>query len=314
MGHTRRNTIFALLTTLGLAFTLALFQSAQSSETEPISNAVCLDCHEDAAHSMLGTAHDPVGGKVSCVGCHAGPATAMHVEDPDTYKPVNPASVPADSVTALCTTCHVGAHPLNLNERDPHADANLSCTGCHEVHGNEHLSLLKDDENQLCLGCHQSARASFALPTHHPVEEGVVACRDCHISIAQSKKQRTAGGPSNTCVTCHGEFQGPFPYEHEAAVDYSVNEGGCLNCHNPHGSTFPMLLKQSYEAPHYSLCSQCHSVPKHLNNTQHGTQWSGVPCSDCHSDVHGSYVNRNLLDSSLQTQGCFLGGSGCHQM
>jgi DmsE family decaheme c-type cytochrome len=289
------------------------FQGARSSQPVAVSSDVCLDCHEDQARGMKGTAHDPAGGKiVACLDCHAGPATAMHVDDPDTYRPVHPDSLSADSLTAVCAACHADPHALNLYERDPHRDAGMSCKACHQVHGNQHAALLKDTQNELCLGCHASARAGFAMPTHHPLGEGVVECRDCHIEVAQSKMQRTAGGPGDTCVRCHGAFQGPFPYEHEPAVSYSVNEGGCQNCHNPHGSTFPMLLKQSYESPHYSLCSQCHSVPKHLNNPNHGTQFAGVPCGDCHVDVHGSYVSRHLLDPSLQAQGCFPGGGGCH--
>ncbi len=296
-----------------LAALLLGFHGASSSEPAALSSDMCLECHDGVAGGMLGTTHDPAGKIVGCLDCHAGPATEMHVEDPDTYKPVLPTRLAADSLMAVCTTCHKDPHPVNLYALDPHFDADLSCLACHQVHDNQHTALLKDEPNDLCLGCHASARAGFAMPTHHPLEDGVVECRDCHIEVAQSKKQRTAGGPGETCVKCHGSFQGPFPYEHEAAVNYSVNDGGCQNCHNPHGSTFPMLLKQSYEAPHYSLCSQCHSVPKHLNNMQHGTQWAGVPCADCHVDVHGSYTNRFLLDSSLETQGCYLGGGGCHQ-
>lgn len=314
MGHLPRNTSLAIAAGFSLTAFAMAFPTARSSEPAAVSSEVCLDCHEDAARAMMGTAHDPAAAKVvSCVDCHAGPATAMHVDDPDTHKPTNPAALTADSLTAVCTACHASPHALNLRERDPHGDANLSCNACHEVHNNEHASLLKDEENATCLECHASARAGFAMPTHHPVEEGVVECRDCHIEVAQSKKQHnTAGGPGETCVRCHGSMQGPFPFEHEAAVDYSVNDGGCLNCHAPHGSTFPRLLKQSYEAPHYSLCSQCHTVPKHLNNVNHGTQWAAVPCGDCHVDVHGSYTSRFLLDPALESQGCFTGG--CHEM
>jgi hypothetical protein len=33
------------------------------------------------------------------------------------------------------------------------------------------------------------------------------------------------------------------------------------------------MLNQPYEPPHYQLCSQCHSVPRH-NRPMHGTTWS----------------------------------------
>jgi DmsE family decaheme c-type cytochrome len=291
--------------------TFLVFASAKSSEPEKLTSDACLDCHEDVVHGMKGSAHDPVGGKIACLGCHAGAATVAHVDDPDANKPVNPGKLSADSLKAVCTTCHAHPHALNLYERDPHGEAGLACTNCHQIHDNKHASLLKDKQPDLCLSCHQDVRGQLALTSHHPVMENVVACSDCHVEVFQSKKQHTQTGPGGTCVNCHAEFQGPFPYEHPAAVEYSTEEGGCLNCHAPHGSQFPRLLKQSYESPHYSLCSQCHSVPKHLNNLKHGTQWAGVPCNECHSDIHGSYTHRNLLDPSLEAQGCLK--AGCHK-
>jgi len=282
-------------------------------ESPTIPSSVCLDCHEDAPNALKGTAHDPSGIEViACVDCHVGSETEMHLEDPDTYKPIIPANLPADSLTAVCTSCHKDPHALNLYENDPHANAQMSCADCHKIHNsNEYPMLLKSSENMVCLDCHASVRSDFALTSHHPVIEGIVACRDCHIEIAKSPSQNRAGGPADACLQCHGRMQGPFPYEHEPAVNYSANGGGCLNCHNSHGSGFPMMLKQSYDPPHYSLCSQCHTVPKHLNNIKHGTMWAGMSCYECHTDIHGSYTNEHLLDPSLQSQGCLK--AGCHK-
>jgi DmsE family decaheme c-type cytochrome len=164
----------------------------------------------------------------------------------------------------------------------------------------------------MCTSCHPSTRSDFFMPSHHPVTEGIVSCSDCHLAVAQSPKQRTGSGAGEVCVACHAQFAGPFPFEHQAAVEYSTEEGGCPNCHAPHGSTQPRLLKQPYEAPAFAVCSQCHVVPKHQFNSNHGSQWAGVPCSECHVDVHGSYESRHLLDPGLAAQGCFL--MGCHQM
>ncbi len=212
---------------------------------------------------------------------------------------------------AVCTTCHKNPHALNLYERDPHDVAGLACTACHQIHNNQYAYQLKAEQTKLCFSCHADVRREFALTSRHPVTEGVVECMDCHTDVAQSPKQHKPSGPGEVCVKCHAQFQGPFPFEHPAAVEYSTEEGGCLNCHAAHGSQFPRLLRQSYEAPHFSLCSQCHSVPRHLNNIKHGTQWAGMPCNECHSDIHGSYTHRNLLDPSLESQGCLK--AGCHK-
>ncbi|HEX6790590.1 MAG TPA: cytochrome c3 family protein, partial [Candidatus Krumholzibacteria bacterium] len=141
--------------------------------------------------------------------------------------------------------------------------------------------------------------------------DGVIKCSDCHMTVNQSKKQHTGSGPGEVCVTCHAMFAGPFPFEHQAAVEYSAQDGGCLNCHEPHGSAYPRLLKQSYEPPVTPLCRHCHEVPKHQFNQQHGDTWANVPCSECHVDIHGSYESSRFFDPSLRTEGCFQGS--CHR-
>jgi DmsE family decaheme c-type cytochrome len=291
-------------TWLGLAF-------APCGAATPAGSEACLDCHDTEANALAGTAHDVLARAASCRNCHVGTIVDKHADDPDTYKPPNPARLPADSLTALCTTCHKQAHALNLYERDPHQRADLACTACHQIHSHAHAHQLKNEETELCMSCHPGVRRDFALTSRHPVADGVMECMDCHMTVAQSPKQRKPPGPGEVCVTCHAEFKGPFPFEHPAAVEYSTEEGGCMNCHAPHGSQFPRLLKQSYEAPHFSLCSQCHGVPKHLFNAEHGSQFAGVPCNECHSDVHGSYFHRNLLDPSLEARGCLK--AGCHK-
>lgn len=309
MGSVPRIVILAFFAAIAAVSTAFVFQTTPASEPSTLTDAVCMDCHEDVAHALMGTAHDRADNKVSCLGCHAGAATEAHVDDPD-LKPLNPGRLRADSLTAVCTTCHEDAHALNLYERDPHTDGGLACAACHSVHAGTHVGLLVDEEPALCFSCHAGKKSDFTMPTHHPVMEGVVKCSECHASVAQSAKQRVVTGPSETCIQCHAGFAGPFPFEHQAAVDYSTEQGGCLNCHAPHGSPNPRLLVQPYQAPDYALCSQCHAVPGHQSNINHGTQWAGVPCSDCHVDVHGSYDNKNMLDPSLSAQGCFA--VGCH--
>ena len=290
----------------------AWLQSARSEETVVIDSSACLECHESDAAAMAGTAHDAGAQRlVACTSCHTHIDPA-HLEEPEEHPVSNPEHMRADSVAALCVTCHAHPHTLNLVERDPHETADMSCLSCHRVHDNKHEGLLVDEQATLCYSCHASARADFVKPSRHPVEDGVMACSDCHMQVAQSKKQHTGSGPGESCVDCHAMFQGPFPFEHQAAVEYSTEDGGCLNCHAPHGSSHPRLLKQGYEAPDFSLCMQCHSIPKHMNNINHGTQWAGVACNECHVDVHGSYDSEHLLDPVLQSQGCFV--AGCHRL
>jgi len=300
-----------LVVAVGLLLGFTYRAAIPTVESAHLDDAACIECHDTDAAALVGTAHDVVAhGVVSCMSCHAGTPPA-HLDEPEENTAFNPEQSSADSLISRCTDCHADAHALNLFERDPHRDAGLACASCHRVHdATPHAGLLVDEEPQLCFSCHATQKADFAMPTHHPVIEGVVRCSDCHQSVAQSAKQHVPSGPSETCTLCHAMFEGPFPFEHAAAVDYSTEEGGCLNCHAPHGAPNPRLLKQSYQSPDFALCSQCHVVPKHQFNSQHGSQWAGVPCNDCHVDVHGSYDNQNLLDPGLVAQGCFV--AGCH--
>jgi predicted CXXCH cytochrome family protein len=118
-------------------------------------------------------------------------------------------------------------------------------------------------------------------------------------------------GTNEACFSCHMEMRGPFPYEHPATLDFSAEEGGCLSCHDPHGSFVPRLLRQPVASPHNPLCSQCHLVPGHNMNARHGTAWAGVACTECHADTHGSYTSRLFFTPDLEAQGCFA--AGCHQ-
>jgi len=135
-------------------------------------------------------------------------------------------------------------------------------------------------------------------------------CSECHLGSEGTPDVGSYRGLNSMCLKCHAEFGGPFPFEHQATVDYGTDHGGCIACHNPHGSVNPALLEQPYEAPHYQTCTQCHSVPLHNYNVNHGDEWAGVSCLECHSDVHGSYTSKNFLSTSLESQGCFA--AGCH--
>jgi DmsE family decaheme c-type cytochrome len=205
----------------------------------------------------------------------------------------------------------MNSHQQNMLEKNIHVDNDVNCSGCHKVHESTRPGLLKAAEFDLCLDCHSEVEGQFAMPFRHPVNDEIVACSECHLTLDAMTRELSLNGVNSACMDCHNEFQGPFPFEHQATVDYSTEEGGCLNCHDPHGSSQPRMLTQPYEPPHFQLCTQCHSVPPgHNLNTQHGTMWAGVSCNECHTDIHGSYTSRNFLSESLRGQGCF--NAGCH--
>jgi len=280
---------------------------------ERVSTA-CLDCHGGRDSTLAGSVHalrkgaaDGADARIACTDCHTGDRRHWE-DDPATYPMPHVATLPAAAEARLCATCHQTAHQQAMLERGPHAANAVNCSGCHAVHGNRHAALVQRPQPELCYSCHSATRAEFARASRHPVE-GVVRCTDCHSSLDAARKPLARDG-TNVCGRCHAQYEGPFPYEHPAAQDFSTDGGGCIACHDPHGSNLPRMLRLPYEGARAPLCTQCHSVPGHARNSMHGTQWAGKACNDCHSDIHGSYDNRLFLRPSMRDAGC--SNAGCH--
>jgi DmsE family decaheme c-type cytochrome len=289
--------------------------SAEDAAQLPRETAVCLDCHDGHDASLALSPHRvatelPEGteARVTCTDCHVGDPR-HYEEDPEEYPMARPDRAGAVMEAQICSKCHQNSHQQNMRERNVHFDNDVTCSGCHQIHGSTEPGLLRSSEVELCISCHAGVAGEFSQPYRHPVHDGIVKCSECH--LAETAVDLSWNGINNACVGCHVEFEGPFPFEHQATLDYSTEEGGCLNCHAPHGSSQPRMLTQPFEPPHFQLCTQCHSVPPlHNQNQQHGSMWAGIACNECHSDIHGSYTNRFFLSQSLEGQGCLT--AGCH--
>ena len=286
---------------------------AQNGQEAPRASGICLDCHGGMDSTLAHTPHaigkDEAASRVTCTDCHFGDRRHWE-EDPEKYPMTNPATLSARAEGQLCARCHQTSHQQNMAERNTHMTSDVSCSACHGVHQSASIRLLRASEKDLCVTCHRDVEGQFAKSYRHPVPEGIIRCSECHMTLSETRRELSLNG-TRFCTKCHGELEGPFPHEHQATLDYSTEEGGCVSCHEAHGSHLPRMLRQPYEPPHFQLCTQCHAVPPgHNLNPRHGTQFAGVPCSDCHTDIHGSYDNRVFLSESLADQGCFT--PSCH--
>ena len=72
--------------------------------------------------------------------------------------------------------------------------------------------MLVQNTPQLCYGCHTSAKADFAKPYHHRVNEGLLQCNDCHNphGTAIAGQLRTMPNGDAICYKCHVDKQGPL--------------------------------------------------------------------------------------------------------
>lgn len=275
-------------------------------------SAACLDCHQESADNLKGSVHQltAVGDKatrmaVGCVGCHSG--WQDHLNEPSKDNISNPADLPLAKQAEICSGCHMNGHQASMLTTDPHGRAQLMCTTCHTMHGNEAQGLVKDDKQNFCGTCHTGVMAQFKSRSAHPLTTSNIRCASCHFPDDRNDAM-LARGIDWTCQNCHSEYSGPHAFEHSVTQTHLFNGGGCTECHNPHGSPNDRLLAQ----PGNGVCLQCHSVPSG-HRTAHSGMGVKVACVNCHTDFHGSDDNKLFLDPQLNTKffaDCFH--SGCH--
>ena len=274
-------------------------------------DAVCTKCHDESEtapvlsiyqtkHGVRGDARTP-----TCQSCHG--ESDKHVKgDPSVKGRAAPDIVFKKGTYALtddkerseqCLTCHKGTKRNNW-DGGQHQNNGLACNSCHQVHKPVDKVLAKKTQTEVCYTCHKEQRADSKKISHHPIEEGKVACSDCHnphgSAAPKSLKKNTV---TETCYQCHAEKRGPFLFEHQPVVE------DCSNCHTPHGSNITPLLKS--RAPF--LCQECHDGT-HASGTAVGlnaaslaakkpdgttSQWInknnvGRACMNCHSQIHGT--------------------------
>jgi len=272
---------------------------AQAAPGAAVGTKVCLGCHNNAPVNLI--MHRPHGqtadsrtpfAKDGCETCH-GPG-GEHAKNPSVAVPINfgpKSATPAAKQNEVCLTCHQGGLRINW-QASPHATADRTCNGCHDVHAAKDRVLARASQPDVCFGCHTQQRADSKKRSHHPIQEGKVVCSDCHSPHgAFGPSQLKQNTVNETCYQCHAEKRGPFLWEHAPVVD------NCANCHMPHGSAQPRMLKTRVPM----LCQQCHNPGGHPSRLYDGqylpntgstsssvARLAGKSCMNCHPQVHGS--------------------------
>lgn len=289
-----------LLLALGLTTACCLFRAAPAAagadgeETVPayVGEKACADCHGDVAEAWDKVPHavplrDPERpvSEQGCEACH-GPGS-KHVDTADPADIINFLKIPARAhvEAEACLKCHQTATHSAIYESIGHGAQEVPCSGCHVVHATtEFKAYLKDMPPALCYGCHQYVQSQFGLYSHHPVNEGIVACNSCHNPMGGVEPPMMIKEKAELCISCHEDKAGPFVFQHEA-TDFTLGNG-CLSCHQAHGSPNPRL----WRLPGRSLCLQCHA-----DRAGHAIVPTPEDCWECHSAVHGSNASPQLF-------------------
>ena len=282
-------------------------QQTLPSDSGYVGSAVCKTCHPDVWLKFYKNPHfksiasgkEPPE-KTGCEGCH-GPGKA-HVEGKGDKKAIIAFSeLKPKQVLGNCLRCHNETLSRANIQRSSHTLNDVVCSNCHSIHKSPvPRFLLAKTQTDLCYGCHASVRAQFSMPFKHRVNEGFMACTDCHNPHGTfAPTWRMASRPrmvdqalanEEPCLKCHAEKRGPFVFEHAP-----VRVDGCETCHFPHGSMNSRLLRRPVV---FTLCLECHNGAGNF-----GRQGSGVArqttihnmadprfqnCTTCHVRIHGS--------------------------
>ena len=262
------------------------------ADSQYVGSDACKACHEEAFKSFEATPHwkttfkPTKEGARGCESCH-GPGKAHVDGGGDKTKIFRFAVVDPGEASQRCLACHeYGEEHANFG-RSEHSANGVGCVACHSPHhAKEAQYLLVKKQPELCYSCHTEIRQDFQRPFRHRVDQGLVACSDCHNEHGGflTKQLRATAAQDQVCFKCHADKAGPFTFEHEP-----VKTEGCVACHTPHGSTNPRLLKRVQVN---LLCLECHTLTQDSGATAlpsfHNQSQKYSACTLCHPTIHGS--------------------------
>jgi DmsE family decaheme c-type cytochrome len=264
--------------------------------------ASCGDCHEQSktfGANPHGRAACELPGDAACASCHGDGKAHMEAGgDKSLIRGLHGAKG-----AETCVTCHdVTTEHTSFIGGVHGSSVVVNCLTCHSIHSpvSREPKLLAKGQTKLCASCHQGQTSSMESKAYtHRLDRGGFTCASCHNPHGRAGEgmlKQTAQGEL-PCLTCHNEKRGPYVYEHVGPTTAGMM-GGCLTCHEPHGSNNPKMLTRSRID---MLCLECHSAlaagpvgsqPPATHNLLL-PRWRN--CTTCHVAVHGSNRSPKLL-------------------
>jgi DmsE family decaheme c-type cytochrome len=245
---------FGLALALALGAAMALVTSAGAQQAQPFAERgaeTCLRCHDQPpATLVLNTPHARKGDPRTPFAEHA--CESCHGASPQ-----HMAAVPQGQRRAPPTVVFKGPNAASVEER----------TG-------------------VCLTCHQGGiRINWDVSQH---QSNQIACNNCHTVHAVKDPVLVKVSQPPICFACHTEQRADSLRQSH----HPIREGktACSDCHNPHGSVGPKLLR---EASVNDVCYTCHTEKRGPFLFEH--EPVREDCTNCHTP-HGSTQARLLKE------------------
>jgi len=220
--------------------------------------------------------------------------------------------VRADGRTPGCQSCH-GASKSHIDN-----PAGVSPRPVTDVPMGPKVSgAAADKQQQVCLSCHKGGQRIHWGGSQH--EAAGVACTSCHTTHTHQDKVMAKKTQTEVCFACHKSERAQA---HRLSTHpLAAGKMACSDCHNPHGSTGPKLMRKDSvnetcttchadrrgpflweHAPSTESCSNCH-VPHGSNTAPLLKARAPWLCQSCHSGDHAAQVNSgaNLQNGAVTT-------------
>jgi DmsE family decaheme c-type cytochrome len=197
------------------------FRGDDPSRSVADNNAICLSCHERGHRTYWsGSTHETRG--LACTNCH------------QVMQRVSPKfQLLKGTELETCFQCHKDRRAqLFRSSHMPLREGKMTCSDCHNPHGSETESLLKEASvNDTCYKCHAEKRGPF-LFEHAPVRENCDSCHEPHGSVNEYLLKISR---PRLCTECHNFGHGTVGPTSQINLARA-----CQNCHTEvHGTNSP---------------------------------------------------------------------------
>jgi DmsE family decaheme c-type cytochrome len=191
--------------------------------------------------------------------------------------------VKGDPRTPTCQSCH------GESEKHLHGDPNVKGRAAPDVIfgtkkgiGSSFEPSDVKEQNAACLSCHKkdAKRTRWQGSAHQANDLVCVSCHEIHTVHDNVRDKKTQ---TEVCFTCHKEQRADSNKDSR----HPIEEGKvvCSDCHNPHGSAGPKLLKKNTVN---ETCFVCHAEKRGPFLWEH--QPAKENCTNCHTP-HGSNIS-----------------------
>jgi hypothetical protein len=234
-------------------------------KVERLQNVQCENCHgPGSAHAASPAGGLPIDTSAAlCGSCHEGEHHPTYTEWQDS--PHGNPAIASPAGRNGCAHCHNGAwadeyldDPTHVFTGAPTDTLSIECAVCHDPHGNDNHSNLRNAVNDIALpdGLHPDAGAGRLC----------IACHNGRRTPESVEGQIENGtghfGPHHSCqgdmLAGTGAYEDVNPSFSFRASNHLRIQDGCVNCHTHHVATeLPFYTGHTFQ-PTTAACAQCH--------------------------------------------------------